>query len=139
VSLDLPPLRGADRNLGLSPERRADQHYQELASERAYGQWKFKQTCIITRFCLKSGNGVVQHCFSAVKRMLSLADGLLIFFLIFILHFKIILSMFLIISTHSCFRVGQESIFKVRCLDDWHVSSRRNYDRLREPSGRSNG
>jgi len=41
------PLRGADRNLLLSPEQRADQHHQELARGRAPAN-KQKQNCHIT-------------------------------------------------------------------------------------------
>jgi len=36
--IKVPLLTGADRNLALSPGRRADQHYQELAQGRASGQ-----------------------------------------------------------------------------------------------------
>jgi len=35
-----PPLRGADRNLLLSPGRIADHYYQELVPGRAAGQGK---------------------------------------------------------------------------------------------------
>jgi len=52
---DPPPLRGVDRNLVLSPGRRSDQHYQELASRRASGHWKYTN-CHITRFRLRFRN-----------------------------------------------------------------------------------
>jgi len=32
MGLDPPPLRGADRNLMLSPGQKADQHYQALSA-----------------------------------------------------------------------------------------------------------
>jgi len=39
--LDPPPLRGADRNLVLSPGRRTEkEHYHKLAPGRASGEWK---------------------------------------------------------------------------------------------------
>jgi len=40
LSLDPPPLRGADRKLALSTGRRAEQYYQEFAPGKASGQWK---------------------------------------------------------------------------------------------------
>jgi len=72
---DLSPPHGADRNLVLSPGRRAYQYYQNLTPGRA-GPNGNRQNCHIKMSLWQLRT--VPHCLSAVKRVRSFTDCVLV-------------------------------------------------------------
>jgi len=73
LGLDASPLRGADRNLVLSPEQNADMNYQVLAPGRAYGKIN-KQNSHKTRCRFDNWESTIQHCLSVVKTVWSFTN-----------------------------------------------------------------